>query len=85
MNFLDIIFDLQMKVYKPYRKGNGKPTYVNKNSNHPPDILKQLPKYVENETVRNIIKQKLREKCPNTEGFVARILQYLDLIQRFTE
>ena len=74
-----------MKVYKPYHKGNGKPIYINKNSNHPPSILKQLPKYVEKETVRNIIKQELREKCPNTEGFLARIFQYLDLIQRFTE
>ena len=34
-------------VYKPYRKANGKPTYINKNSNHPPSILKHLTKSIE--------------------------------------
>ena len=47
LNFLDITFDLQNNVYKPYRKANDKPTYINKNSNHPPSILKQLTKSIE--------------------------------------
>ena len=47
VNFLDITFDLQNSVYKPYRKCNGKPTFMNKNSNHPLSILKQLTKSIE--------------------------------------
>ena len=47
VNFLDITFDLQNNVYKPYRKANDKPTYINKSSNHPPSILKQLTKSIE--------------------------------------
>ena len=47
VNFLDIKFDLQNNVYKPYRKASEKPTYINKNSNHPPGILKQLTKSIE--------------------------------------
>ena len=47
VNFLDITFDLQNNVYKPYRKVNDKPTYINKNSTHPPSILKQLTKSIE--------------------------------------
>ena len=47
LTFLDIIFDLQNNVYKPYRKTNDKPTYINRNSNHPPSILKQLTKSIE--------------------------------------
>ena len=46
-NFLDITFDLQNNVYKPYRKANDKSTYINKNSNHPPSVLKHLTKYIE--------------------------------------
>ena len=47
VNFLDITFDLQSNVYKPYRKANDKPTYINKSSNHPRSILKQLIKSIE--------------------------------------
>ena len=48
VNFLNITFDFQNNIYKPYRKANDEPTYVNKNSNNPPSILKQLTKYIEN-------------------------------------
>ena len=47
VDFLDIAFILQNKGYKPYRKANDKPIYRIKNSNHPPIILKQLPKAIE--------------------------------------
>ena len=40
-------FDLQNNVYKRYRKVNDKPTYINKSSNYPPSILKQLTKSIE--------------------------------------
>ena len=42
VNFLDIAFDVQNNVYKPYCKPKDKPTYINKNSNHPPGILKYI-------------------------------------------
>ena len=47
VNFSNITFDLQNNVYKPYRNANDKPTYMNKNSNHPPSMLKQLTKSIE--------------------------------------
>ena len=43
INFLDVTFDLSIGKYKPYRKPNDDPLYVNKHSNHPPCILRQLP------------------------------------------
>ena len=46
-DFLDVTFDLDNNVYKPFRKENNKPIYINKHSNHPPSILKQLPKSTE--------------------------------------
>merc|ERR1711873_160545 len=43
VNFLDVTFDLNNDVYKPYMKDNYSPVYVNKQSNHPPLILKNIP------------------------------------------
>ena len=45
-NFLDVTLDLNKGKYCPYRKPNDQPLYVNKDSNHPPSILKQLPKSI---------------------------------------
>ena len=44
VNFLDTL-DL-INIYKPYWKPNGNPVYINKNSNHPPTVLRQLAKSV---------------------------------------
>ena len=44
VDFLDVTFDLDNNVYKPFRQENNKPVYINKHSNHPPSILKQLAK-----------------------------------------
>ena len=43
VNFLDVTFDLNNEVYKPYMKDNHSPLYVDKQSNHPPLILKNIP------------------------------------------
>ena len=43
VNFLDVTFNLSNGKYYPYRKPNDKPLYINKLSNHPPPILRQLP------------------------------------------
>lgn len=45
-DFLDVTFDLKTGIYYPFRKPNDKPLYINANSNHPPTILKQLPKMI---------------------------------------
>ena len=47
VNFLNIRFGLQNNVFKPNRKTNHKPTYINKNSNYPTSILKQFTKSIE--------------------------------------
>ena len=43
VNFLDVTFDLSTGKFKPYRKPNDDPIYINKHSNHPPCITRQLP------------------------------------------
>ena len=42
-----VTFDLLNHIHKPHSKPNNKPLYINKHSNHPPNILKQLPKSIE--------------------------------------
>ena len=39
-------FDLINNTYQPYRKPNSETVYINKQSNHPPNILKDLPKAI---------------------------------------
>ena len=46
VNFLDIQFNVLNGTFKPYRKLNNDPIYVHKNSNHPPQVLKKLPKTI---------------------------------------
>ena len=46
VNFLDTTFDLINNIYRPYRKPNDTPVYINKNSNHRPTFLRQLAKSV---------------------------------------
>ena len=43
VNFLDVTFDLNNAKHKPYRKPNDDPLYINRHSNHPPSITRQLP------------------------------------------
>ena len=43
VNFLDITLDLDSGLFKPFSKPNNTILYVNKHSNHPPSITKNLP------------------------------------------
>ena len=46
VNFLDTQFNVLNGTFKPYRKLNNDPIFVYKNSNHPPQVLKKLPKSI---------------------------------------
>ena len=47
VDFLDITFNLINGSYKPYKKPNNTLLYINKNSNHPPQIIIELPKILQ--------------------------------------
>ena len=42
-DFLDVLFNLQMDSFFPYRKPNNTPLHIHSESNHLPSIIKQLP------------------------------------------
>ena len=47
VDFLDIRLNLRDNTYQPYRKPNSEPMYINKSSNYPKNIIKDLPKTIE--------------------------------------
>ena len=46
VNFLDLTLNLSTGKYEPYNKPDNKPLYINVKSNHPPNILKNLPESI---------------------------------------
>ena len=46
VDYLDTQFNLRNMTFRPYRKPKNDPIYINKNSNHPTNVLKQLPKAI---------------------------------------
>ena len=46
VDFLDITMDLRTGIHKPFMKENNTPLYVHRESNHPPSILKNIPKSI---------------------------------------
>ena len=69
VDFLEVTFDLDNNAYKPFHKENNKPIYINKYSNHPPSILKQLPKSIE---------KRIFETSSNKDIFDKSIKPYKD-------
>ena len=52
-DYLDVTFNLNDGTYKPYQKPDNKITYTNVQSNHPTNIIKQLPKTIEQQLSKN--------------------------------
>ena len=51
VDFLDVTLDLINDRYGPYRKPNDRPLYVHAESNHPPNVLKQIPISINNRLI----------------------------------
>ena len=47
MDFLDVIFNLKDGTFRPYMKPGNEIKYVSTFSNHPPSIIRQIPKTVQ--------------------------------------
>ena len=48
VNYLDVTLDLNTGTYRPYHKPNNEVNYVHVKSNHPPNIIKQIPFSIQN-------------------------------------
>ena len=60
VNFLDVTLDLKNGRHRPFSKPGNIPLYVNSKSNHPPRIIQNIPKS---------INQRLSEISSDQESF----------------
>ena len=67
VNFLYDTFDLEKNIFKPYRNSRDRPIYVKSESNHPPKIIKNIPRGIE---------QRLDQNTFNEEFFSQAISDY---------
>ncbi|GFS06185.1 inositol hexakisphosphate and diphosphoinositol-pentakisphosphate kinase 2 [Elysia marginata] len=61
VDFLDVIFNLHTGLHKPYKEPNHRITYIHKESNHPPSIIKNLPQGIEKRRTNNSSDAKIFE------------------------
>ena len=73
VNYLDVTLDLTNDTYRPYKKPNDTPLYISTLSNHPPSILKAVPKG---------INQRLSNLSANEEIFNNSIPVYQEALQK---
>ena len=73
MQFLDIELDLTNNTYRPYKKPNDNPMYINVNSNHPPSMIKQIP---------SSINMRLSNLSPDEEVFLSNIHPYREALKK---
>ena len=45
-DFLDVLLDLKTGEHRPFRKANNNTRYIDCNSNHPPAVIRALPKMI---------------------------------------
>ena len=72
VDFLNVTFDLYNNAYKPFLKDNSKPVYINKHSNHPTRIIKQLSKSIE---------KQISKTSSNQDIFDESIKLYKDVLK----
>ena len=73
VDYLDVTLNLNNGTYKPFRKPNDETLYINAKSNHPPNIIKQLPISIEN---------RLRSLSSSKEIFEEAATHYQEALDR---
>ena len=48
VKYLVVTFNLSSATYRPFCKANNEVTYICKETNHPPSILRQIPLSIKN-------------------------------------
>ena len=81
VNFLDITFNLSDATYKPYKKPNDELVYINASSNHPPNIIKQLPHNISKRISDVSSNREIFEKAAPTYNKALKDAGYTEEIQ----
>ena len=73
VNYLDATFNLNTGTFKPFHKPDTETNYIHAESDHPPNILKQLPLAVE---------RRISDLSANEEIFVQSKAYYQDALKK---
>ena len=73
VHFLDVSLNLRNGTYQPYKKPNNRILYIQSLSNHPPNIIKQIP---------NSIQERLSKNLSNEEIFNTAKCEYVDALKK---
>ena len=72
-NFLDVTLDLKENTHAPYRKPNDTPLYVHVDSNHPPNVIREIP---------NSINARLNSISSNRQTFDEAVPAYQQALDK---
>ena len=75
VDFLDVTFNLKDGTYKPYQKPDNKISYINVQSNHPPNITNQLPRRIEQQLSSNSSNETIFNEAapPHKKHFLKQV------------
>ena len=59
VKYLDVTFNLSIATYRPFCKPNNEITYIHKESNHPPFVLRQIPLSIESRLSKHSSNEKI--------------------------
>ena len=83
VNYLDVRLNLNNGSFKPYHKPDDIIQYINKESNHPPSIIKHLPASVEKLLSNNSSNEKIfreaaiyYEDTLNKTGYINKLVYH---------
>ena len=78
VGFSDITFNLNNGTYRPYKKPNDLLPHINKSSNHPPQIINQLSKAINERLSRNSYNEEVFNSSKHQYGKAVRDSGYTD-------
>ena len=79
VEFLDAILNLSTGTRGPYKKPLDNPTYVNKLSSHPPAVIKQIPRSVQDRlSTLSSNKEEFNRAAPH----MLKLLRKLDMMRK---
>ena len=83
VDFLDLTLNLKTESYQPFRKRNNNPIYIDINSYHPHQVLKQLPKSISKRLSKNSSSKEVFDKTKmlykkflNNSGFYENLIYH---------
>ena len=85
VDFLDITFNLNNGTYRPYKKPNDLLSYINKSSNHPPQVVNQLPKTINERLSRNSSNEEVFNSSKHQYTKALRDSEYTNFELKFNK